>query len=307
MQGISINSSTSNPGSVIAEAIKGNSYGKVVIEELKIGREHCTILHNVNDKLIIKFRNFISCDKVEVEIDTLVVDDVAQLYKVPKFLLDQAKYVTIKQIGGVIPPNISDKFKRDVYNNSTKSEIKPNSVYFAHKLSDFEDVDLGNIIKLRLKADYEDLVDMVGYVQNHQTRAFKEITILYRPALHRPDAPFFDLSLLSDIKSSKISLNDSKYTGFRKFILATTIPYVAWDQSMNTEYHKLMTGTIKKELENDEYINVEDNYTLLKTRFIPPYDEIYEDVLNISTRNRELHYNKRFATTKGVKPNPRWF
>lgn len=304
MTDVFVNSKTLNPGAVIADAIRGRSYSQVkIIRLINDNGKHCTILEHICDKLIITYRGFISCDPVDVKIDTLIFQNWIQKSNIPKFLMDCAKYITIVNIHGAeLPPEIDRKIKLVCYRNATKHDIKPNSKYSAEKVSDFDGLELGNVSKLTLKANYEDLTDMVNFLNCCQDKVFKEITVLYKFAeRNRTFAPFFDLSTLANIKAAKISLNDSKYIGFRKFVSLTTIPYISWVLSADLRHHRSLIGTIKAELVEDMEADIENNYTLLRFAAVDVYGTAYKDVSKLVARNKQIHSNKRFAITKSVQ------
>ena len=303
MSDIFVNFNTPNPGQVIADAIRGQSYRKVTMIELSSrSYKHCTILEHAGDRLIITYRNSISCDVVEVEIGTLVVEDIRQLMIIPRFLVEYARYVIIKNLGvSPTPPIIIGKLKQKYYREDTKYDMVPDSTYIAKKVSDFDDVDLRNISKLILRATCEDLVDMVTFIKFNQDISLRQITILCQGLTNnRSELPFFDLSTLADIKANKISLNTYKYTGFKKFVSLTTIPHIHWITSSYAINHGNIVDDITNELAGEEDADMENNYTLLKFIAIRPYQSIYKNLFGIAQRNKKIHDNMRFTRTKAA-------
>jgi len=290
-----VNFQTPNPGDVIANELRGKSYEKVTITKvLSKDRRHFTAIEEDRDKLTITYRGHISCSEVKLNISVLVVHDWKE---VPEFILRQTQYI---RSNIPLQPHLAHKRKFNSYYNGCKSEIKPNSKYMAHYVSDFDDLNFACVSKLTLSATYQDLVDMINYlISQAPIRVLKELTILYQITEPRSNAPFFNLSLLAGIKTRKLSLNNSKYIGFWKLMSMATIPYVNWAPAINiAHHHAQLTPAISEELNRDPEEDIRDNFVLTKFCTCSPYAAHYKKVSEIVIRNQEIENNRRFLTTK---------
>ena len=292
-----VNFDTPNPAEVISNELRGKTYSKVYIKKMHQNTSrYFTRLDQVCDKLTITFRGHLSCDRdIDVHIAVLVIVRIDDWFDIPRGLLNGADYIMTTH--PKIPDELLPKIKLSIYRNDTKHQLKPDSRYNAKMVSDFEGVNFGLVSKLWLTVDYENMMDMMQYLAFHDYLVFKEVIVSYRHESPRSSAPFFDLSLLAGIKTRKLSLNNSKYTGFWKLVSLTAIPYISWRTAVNASNYRDTIMSISEELQLDEEVDISENYTLLKFLPILPYRLHYSKVLELCERNKRFDYEKRFART----------
>lgn len=299
MSSIYANFNDRNPAEIISNELDGKSYSKVYIKKVpqNISR-YFTRLDQKCDKLTITFRGHISCNNdINIHISNLVICNADKWFDVPLVLLNSADYITVLNLNKPpLPERFSSKIKLNMYSNNNKQDIKPNSKYIAKTVEDLENVNLEYISKLILAADHDILCDMIKFAM---CLVLKELHISYRYTCDRSDAPFFDLSILAGIKTRKLSLNTSKYTGMWKLVSTSDIPYISWVTSPNPSTHRTISGIITEELgfDNPDF-DIDNNYTLMKFSAIQPYRDYYSKISELCIRNIKADYEKRFAHVK---------
>lgn len=297
------NHTTPNPGSIIADALRGKSFDKLTIH--KVRRAHIPDVKAVPSwcnlqiccgNAMITYHTTLVCDEVDFTVARLIFTNLVA--GIPEFIFRNAVKITIPntEIREAVPEEFHPKVRRSMYYAHTMREIMPDCTYTARTMACVIGLNFEYVLKLVLKCESASKLEKItNYLLNHPDAVFQKVTIY----LKRP-SPVFDLSLLAGLKTDILCLDDGPFTGFRKFVASSEIPCVKWNRSASAHYHAEIYRPIMAEITADPKCDISENYTL--TKFIPtyPYGNEYRDVLEIVKRNCELRNTRRFLTVKPI-------
>lgn len=303
MESITVRRSDPYLGEIISNAISGKKYRKMYVCKV-IGTDNI-ILEFIGDKLVLLYRKSINhLPAIELEIEELVISDQKTLHMLPDFLFKQSKCVVIKNNFDIndIPGTLRPKIKKQMYKNSDKHEMKPNSKYLVSEVEALFDVNFDNIRCLVLSSYYEKLEEIVKYLVEQVDTYFRKVHVIHRYTGPRENAELFDMSLLANIRTGRLFINNGPFKNLRGLVATTTIPEILWIVRRNESMHSLLLDVITEELKNEPEIDISENYTLIKFRGLSPYEQIYRDVVALAARNRDLANDRRFRATKALEP-----
>lgn len=270
----------------------GKTYDKLAITRCFSISESVMLEKNCCIRILCGIEPLIG--EANVKIRVFAIADDKMFKNIPKSILDGSDVIHINfcTMSTDAPEYLIPKIRLKKYYAKHKTWLKPRSAYHAYSVSDLQDLNWEKISSLSLESYYDSMVDMIKYLKSNCSVDLKRIEILYRDSSPRSNAPFLDISELSDIKVKKITLLYGKYIGFKKLLKTSNVVSINWTSV-------LLNDSILEELKQDEQVDISDNYTLLNYYLAPPISSFYgEDIGLIVERNREFNKNKRYASTK---------
>jgi hypothetical protein len=304
MSRVFVNKNTEEERNLVSNFLEGKNYRKVYIVSLPSRKKGpFTIYEEEQDVLHITYSNIIIYKKAQLNIDTLILNEKYKKYLkyIPRFIVNQSTYIILKFNPDNIrvPRELLPKIKKKYYDYKSKDKILPNSNYIVWRAEDIDGINWSHVSKLFIKSNLDGLIETVKYLNCHTELEFKEVFILYDELdRDRDSTPVFDLSLLANINTKKLSINNSKYIGFRKLVATTSIPRISWTYCTILRTYESLLYEINNELRDDEPADIENNYTLVEFKCNAVYTNIYPDVVELVKRNIEISKQKRLACTK---------